>query len=129
MGRRSYITGLMKMILACALAILTPLAALAEPPKVTDVAVQRDDMGWEFKVTVQHPDTGWDHYADAWEVMSEDGTVLATRILHHPHVEEQPFTRSLHQIVLPDGTRRVFIRARCSTGDVSAPLTPVDLPF
>lgn len=119
----------MKPILALALAALIPAQAIADPPVVTDASVERDGMGWKFKVTIRHDDTGWDHYADAWEVLAEDGTVLATRTLHHPHVDEQPFTRSLHQVMLPDGTRRVFVRARCSQGDVSLPLTPLEIPF
>ncbi|MFX0542139.1 hypothetical protein ACEWPM_010460 [Roseovarius sp. S4756] len=123
----------MKSILALALsalvAFLSPVAALAEPPVVTAASAQRDGMGWQLSVTIRHDDTGWDHYADGWDVLSEDGTVLATRTLHHPHVNEQPFTRSLRQVMLPDGTRRVYIRAHCSHGDMSERLTPVDLQF
>jgi hypothetical protein len=53
------------------------------------------DGAWRVEVTVQHADSGWDHYADAWEVVAPDGAVLGTRTLLHPHVDEQPFTRSL----------------------------------
>ena len=49
---------------------------------------------YRFSVTVRHNDQGWDHYADKWDVVAPDGTILATRILHHPHDKEQPFTRS-----------------------------------
>lgn len=59
-----------------------------------------------------HPDTGWDHYADGWRIEAEDGTVIGTRELLHPHVEEQPFTRSLTVDDLPDGL--LFIRGKCS---------------
>jgi len=119
----------MKLILSLALAALIPAAAAAEAPVITQAKAMRDDLGWKFSVTIRHGDTGWDHFADAWEVLSEDGTVLATRSLRHPHVEEQPFTRSLHEVLLPDGTRRVYIRARCSKGAHSAPLKPVDIPL
>ncbi|WP_324752359.1 hypothetical protein [Roseovarius sp. Pro17] len=117
----------MKLILCLALAALIPATAVAQPPVITDVRVARDDMGWKFSVTILHPDTGWDHYANGWDIMSEDGTVLATRVLHHPHVDEQPFTRSLRQVVLPDGTQQIFIRAHCSKGDRSAPGTAVKI--
>ncbi|MEI4262570.1 hypothetical protein [Roseovarius sp. D0-M9] len=119
----------MKKILSFALAALLPVVALAEPPVVEQAKAIRDEMGWKFSVTIRHGDTGWEHYADAWEVLAEDGTVLATRPLRHPHVDEQPFTRSLHQVMLPDGTRRVYIRARCTQGHVSDPLTTVDIPL
>ncbi len=68
--------------------------------------------GVRVSVTLAHPDTGWDHYADGWRVETEDGTVLGTRELLHPHVEEQPFTRSLTVNDLPEGP--LFIRAKCS---------------
>lgn len=67
-----------------------------------------------FSVTLQHQDSGWDHYADRWEVVASDGTVLATRTLLHPHVNEQPFTRSLGPVQLPKGTEQVSIRAHDS---------------
>jgi hypothetical protein len=64
-----------------------------------------------FSVTVRHADAGWDHYADGWQVLSEDGEVLATRVLRHPHVEEQPFTRQLRVAKIPAEVQRVRIRA------------------
>lgn len=67
-----------------------------------------------FAVTVRHADTGWDHYADAWEVLSVDGELLATRVLAHPHVHEQPFTRSLPAVSIPPGITEVVVRARDS---------------
>jgi hypothetical protein len=66
---------------------------------------------WTFEVTVQHEDTGWEHYADQWEVLTLEGKVLGTRVLAHPHVEEQPFTRSQSGIVIPEGATQVRVRA------------------
>jgi hypothetical protein len=63
-----------------------------------------------FDVTVRHADEGWEHYADKWDVVAPDGTVLGTRVLYHPHVDEQPFTRS-HRVAVPDGIDRVTVRA------------------
>jgi len=67
-----------------------------------------------FSVSVHHNDEGWDHYADKWDVVAPDGTVLGTRILHHPHVNEQPFTRSLSGVKIPDTIETVTIRAHDS---------------
>ena len=67
-----------------------------------------------FTVTVRHADTGWDHYANAWEVLAPDGSVIATRVLAHPHVHEQPFTRTLEGVHIPDGIDTVRVRARDS---------------
>ncbi len=33
-------------------------------------------------------------YVDGWHVETAEGEILGTRILLHPHVGEQPFTRS-----------------------------------
>jgi hypothetical protein len=58
--------------------------------------VQGEDGTWTFHVTVEHPDTGWEDYADGWDVVTPDGTVLKvnpddpfTRLLLHPHETEQ----------------------------------------
>jgi hypothetical protein len=39
-------------------------------------AVQDAGGTWTFHVTVRHPDTGWEDYADGWDVVAPDGTVL-----------------------------------------------------
>ena len=64
--------------------------------------------------TVRHADTGWSHYADRFEVVAPDGTVLGTRVLQHPHVQEQPVTRSLGGVLIPDGITHVKVRAHDS---------------
>ena len=56
---------------------------------------------YEVAVTLRHADSGWDHYANRWEILAPDGSVLATRVLAHPHVHEQPFTRSLTGVSIP----------------------------
>lgn len=112
--------------LACAL----PLAqtAAADDPVVDSVAMEKTGMGWRISVTLSHPDTGWDHYADGWRIEDANGQVIGVRKLMHPHVNEQPFTRSLSSVILPDGTREIFIRARCSNDDWAQSVTKVDVP-
>jgi hypothetical protein len=81
-------------------------------------AVQSADGAWTFHVTVEHPDKGWDDYADGWDVVLSDGTVLKpdpdspfTRLLLHPHENEQPFTRSQSGIAIPADVSEVRVRA------------------
>lgn len=88
--------------------------AIAEPVEINDVRVTASGDSWRFDVTVTHPDTGWDHYADGWQIEDAEGNVLGLRVLAHPHVNEQPFTRSLSSVIIPKGTSEVFVRARCS---------------
>jgi hypothetical protein len=98
-----------------ALLWLTPIAAGAGEADVLDVSVKPTGDGtYRFEVSVQHADTGWDHYADAWEVLAPERTVLATRTLLHPHTDEQPFTRSLTGVRIPDDVAEVTIRAHDS---------------
>ena len=37
--------------------------------------------------------------------------LIAKRVLHHPHVNEQPFTRSISNVKIPEKTKSVIIRA------------------
>ena len=83
---------------------------------------------YRFEVTVRHHDEGWKHYANKWDVVASDGTVLGTRTLYHPHVQEQPFTRSLSGVKIPDGIERVTIRAHDSVHEYGGKTITVDLP-
>ena len=90
-------------------------SAAAGEADVIGVEVSKESAGsYRFDVTVRHADQGWDHYADAWEVLAEDGTVLGTRTLLHPHETEQPFTRSLAGVAIPSGMTEVIVRAHDS---------------
>ena len=96
---------------------------------VEQVRVERTAGGtYTFHVTVRHADTGWDHYANAWTVHAPDGTLLGERVLYHPHVDEQPFTRSLSGISIPSGVTRVIVRARDSQHGEGGRNFEVDLP-
>jgi hypothetical protein len=78
------------------------------------VTASKSGGSWSFSVTVSHGDEGWDHYADGWEVAAPDGTQLGYRKLLHPHVNEQPFTRSLSNVDIPRDVTTVIIRAHDS---------------
>lgn len=93
--------------------LLLPLPAFADDPLVENVQAQRSGNTWRFAVTLSHPDSGWDHYADGWEVQDADGRRLGYRLLAHPHEHEQPFTRALANVAVPAGSTSVFIRAHC----------------
>lgn len=75
------------------------------------VNVEKLERGYRFDVTVRHDDTGWGHFADHWDILAPDGSVIDTRTLYHPHVNEQPFTRSLTVSDFPAGLKEVIVRA------------------
>ena len=85
--------------------ICVGMPVLADAPVVT-AAVR---VGDRIDVTLRHGDTGWDHYADGWRVLGPDGTEIGFRKLLHPHVNEQPFTRSLSGLDIPEGATHLTI--------------------
>lgn len=110
------------------LAILIPATALAGEVEIVDASALPSASGWTFRVTLRHGDEGWDHYADAWEVRGLDGAVFGTRTLFHPHENEQPFTRSLSGVVIPEGVTVVTIHAHDKVHGWSPDATTVALP-
>ena len=109
--------------------IFAALPAVAEEPEITNITA-RNTAGdtWRFDVTINHPDTGWDHYADGWRVLDMRGNELGMRVLAHPHVNEQPFTRSLSGVRIPEGTTQVQLQARDNPGGWNSGTTVFRLP-
>jgi len=95
--------------------------------EIVDVKVTNNQGSYRFDVTLRHADTGWDHYADGWEVLTASGDVLGKRVLAHPHVDEQPFTRSLSGVKIPAETSSVSIRAHDSVHGYNKKLFEVKL--
>jgi len=112
----------------CSLVVPIP-AALAGDASVVGATVQAlGDGRFRIDATVRHEDTGWDHYANRWDVLGEDGTVLGTRELAHPHENEQPFTRSL-TLGIPAQVAGVTIRAGDSVhGDEGGETVELEVP-
>ncbi len=111
------------------LVLFAPVSLVAGEADVVDVAIRRSaDATFAFDVTVRHDDTGWEHYANKWEVVAPDGTVLGTRVLHHPHETEQPFTRSLSGIKIAATIKSVTLRAYDSQHGAGGATKTVQVP-
>lgn len=107
---------------------MSPASAFAGEADVIEVSLrQAADGTYTFSVAVAHGDTGWDHYANRWQVLGPDGAVLGERVLLHPHENEQPFTRSLSGVVIPDGIEEVTVRAGDSVHEFGGIALVVDL--
>ena len=103
------------IILISSVILLIGLTAYADEADVVVVNVKMTAKDtFSFDVTVRHADEGWKHYADKWDVVAPDGTVLGTRTLYHPHVDEQPFTRSLSGVKISESIKEVTVRAHDS---------------
>jgi len=103
--------------------------AYAGEADVVDVKIsQSSGESYSFDVAVKHADTGWKHYSDAWEVLDNKGNILAKRVLVHPHVNEQPFTRSLSGVEIPAAIKTVTIRAHDSVHEYGGKEMTVKVP-
>jgi hypothetical protein len=113
---------------------MSALLVLAVPARageadVVGVKVTKEGAGsYRFDVTVRHDDKGWEHYADAFEVLSADGKVLGKRVLLHPHDDEQPFTRELTGVTVPQGVTEVRVRAHDKVHGYGGKEMTVELP-
>ncbi|MGR3514818.1 MAG: hypothetical protein ACU0GG_18820 [Paracoccaceae bacterium] len=108
-------------------AILFATPVLADDATIEAVDARNSGSAWTFSVTLLHADTGWDDYADGWRIVAEDGTELGLRVLYHPHVDEQPFTRSLGGVSIPEGVDTVYVEARTNTDGWGSARFPVSL--
>jgi hypothetical protein len=116
------------VIAAALLLAAAGTAGAGEADVVGAEAARESDGTWRFRVTVRHADEGWDHYADRWQVETPEGRVLGTRVLLHPHETEQPFTRALGGVVVPDDLREVVIRAHDSVHGEGGEVFRLKLP-
>lgn len=116
---------MLKQFVVTLAVLATP--AFADAPVVSNVNVSKSGGAWNFDVTISHGDTGWEHYADAWRILNSNGKELAIRNLAHPHVDEQPFTRSLSGIRIPDDVTEVGIQARDTVSGWSPNIKKIQL--
>ncbi len=110
-----------------ALGLLYAATVRAGDVEIVSVVLSKQGDKWVCETTLRHDDRGWDHYADAWRVVTGTGKILGTRTLYHPHVDEQPFTRALRDITIPADTKIVFIEAHDKVHGWNATRVEVDL--
>lgn len=91
---------------------------LSSQAQVLSVKLNGEPGAYSFSVTISSPDEGCSQYADWWEVISLDGELLYRRVLHHSHVDEQPFTRSGGPVSI-EGDAAVLVRVHMNTSGYS----------
>ena len=98
-------------------------------PDVIDVRVHaRGDQRFDFDATISSPYDTPQRYADAFRVMSPDGTQFGERTLFHDHASEQPFTRDLYGVRIPAGISTVVVQARDKKYGYGGKMVHVTLP-
>ena len=81
-------------------------------PDIIGATAEQTNLGWTFDVTVSSPYDSADRYADAWRIVGPEGTVFGIRELAHDHAAEQPFTRTIQGVEIPDDVELVTIEGR-----------------
>ena len=95
---------------------------------VIDATITPTGLTYQVSATVSSADTGWDKYADRWVVRTETGFVLRERDLAHPHVHEQPFTRTMTGLEVPDGEDVLEFAARDSVEGFCGTVFVLEVP-
>lgn len=116
-----------QVIFFTAVMIILSQAVLANEVEIIKIEFVQSGDSWRVHTTLKHDDTGWEHYADAWRIVSEKGDKLGERILFHPHETEQPFTRSLSRLVIPKNMNIVYVEAHDKKHGWSKQRVRVDL--
>jgi peroxiredoxin len=96
---------------AVVFAFASASAHAGEADVIAATAKRNADGTYRIDATIKSRDTGWDYYAERFEVLTQDGKILATRVLAHPHEDEQPFTRELDNVKIPAGVTEIKVRA------------------
>jgi hypothetical protein len=117
-----------------ALLLTGSAAALADVDvaKITDVQIKRDSPDqsgiYHIKVTIEHEDTGWDHYVESWEIFAPDGQILGVRPFFEPELERLKTVSALAGVVIPEDVKAVTIRARTHPSGFEGDPVKVKIP-
>lgn len=116
------------IVVAGSLAVASLTAKAGEADVIAAEAKRQSDGRYTVSATIRHDDEGWEHYADRFDVLTPDGKVIGERFLAHPHVDEQPFTRSLSGVAVPDGVDEIRVRAHDKVHGLGGQEAIVKLP-
>ena len=95
-------------------AALVAMPLVADEPRIRDATACKSGMSWRVDVTLEHPDSGWDHYADGWEVLDADGNRLGYRGCITRMSTSSPLPARSPISTCPTARAKIHIRAHCS---------------
>ena len=97
-------------------------------PDVLSTELEPTDDTWRLHATLSSPYDTPERYADAFRALDEDRTVLGVRELAHDHANEQPFTRSLDGLEIPDDVERITVEGRDQRNGWSGTTVELEVP-
>lgn len=116
-------------VVALSLTCASPLAMAGAADVIAATARQAADGTWSFEVTMRCDDRGADYFCDRFEVLTPTARVVGVRRLLHDHTDEQPFTRDLRGVTVPEGfPRGVVIRGHHNIRGYDGAALKLDLP-
>jgi hypothetical protein len=122
----------LSLALALLVAAGTPvLAQTGEPkfPDVIDVKVTPKGGGrFDVAVTMTSPYDTATRYADAFRIVTLDGAQLGIFVFAHDHATEQPFTRALSNVAVPESIKTIRIEGRDMVSGYGGRFMEVVLP-
>lgn len=120
------------MVSAFVLSLSGTAHAADDVARIADVQVKRDSVDqpgiYHISVTIEHEDTGWDDYVEAWEIADPDGKVLGVRPFFEPELEHTQTVSALAGIVIPENIKTVTIRARTYPKGIEGDPVEVQIP-
>lgn len=97
-------------------------------PDVIGAEVRQGSETLSFEATISSPYDTPGRYADAFRIVGDDGIVYGVRELLHDHANEQPFTRSLGGVEIPETVQSVTVEARDQVYGWGGETVAIDLP-
>jgi hypothetical protein len=120
------------MVSAFALSLSGAVQAADDVARIADVQIKRDSVDqsgiYHIRVTIEHQDTGWDDYVEAWEITSPDGELLGVRPFFEPELEETQTITALAGVVIPEEIKSVTIRARTHPKGIEGDPFEIQIP-
>lgn len=81
-------------------------------PSVASVEARETAGSWTLSVTMTSPYDSPERYADAFRVIGDDGVIYGVRELTHDHATEQPFTRTIGGLQIPESVSEITVQGR-----------------
>ena len=98
-------------------------------PNVVAVKVRASGPNlFDFDVTISSTYDTPQRYADGFRVYTPGNEVLGERKLLHDHQNEQPFTRDLYAVKIPQAVKTVLVQARDQKFGYGGKVVAVKLP-